>query len=343
MFEFPHYMPLQTQRYCKIVGWGQYLPPQERTTSEIIRATGLPLQEKILMRTVGVGRRRVAPQGWDDSDMLTEASRQCLTVADMRVEELSKILTTKFMGDRILPPTSTLVQKKLETTLAVQCLDVDGGTHSFLQAFDMATRSIGRGDGPVLIASGGLMHSLISAKDPRTAFLYGDGAATICLVPAEEPHLLASYHFSNPAFADHIVFMRFGDIVKTLRDGSGGREQLAELLQVGNWKDVRDYIIEAMAHTLGALLQGAELEVDQVDHFLITEWNRPLTEEILNHTGIPAEKVVGTLQDLGNTMSAALPLQFCRLQEQKEIGIGKNLVMLSIGEGITGGGIVYRT
>ena len=62
-----------------------------------------------------------------DSDLLAAAAVQCLDQAGITVDQLSKILVTKFIGDRILPMTASLVQRKLGSRVAMHAVDIEGG------------------------------------------------------------------------------------------------------------------------------------------------------------------------------------------------------------------------
>ena len=119
--------------------------------------------------------------------MLAEAAKKCLDRAGLLPEDLSKLLVTKFIGDRILPMTAALVQRKLKSQLAFHAVDIDGGITAFLNALDYAVRcfsSTASSDQHILIVSGGTHTAAISKTDPRLAFLFGDGAAALLLAYA---------------------------------------------------------------------------------------------------------------------------------------------------------------
>lgn len=342
-FTFPPPRTWRASRHCKIAASACYLPPRVRTNAEILAQQKLPFQETVIQRTIGVRTRHVASQEQCDSDLLAEASRACLAKAGIGVAELSKIIVNKLLGDRILPPTASLLQRKLGSSVAMQCMDLDGGSNSFLQAVDLSAKCIHSGDDHILIASGGKMHSLLSETDPRIAFLYGDGASAFLLAPSEQPHFLASYFFSNPAFAHLAGGIHFHDIAQALASQENVEMKLRNLFTLGNWKDAQEFILEAAQVTVQNLLQSAGISLAQIDRFLVSEWNYPLWELLIKHIGIPVEKTRSVLGQWGNTMSANLPMQFFHAEQQNPLQPGQHTLFLSIGEGISGGGMIYRT
>lgn len=341
-YAFPAYRRWSPSQPCQILSSASAIPDRPVSNQEIIERHGLKIPDAMVRRTVGVASRFVADADLADSDLLARAARACLEQAGLPVERLSKLIANKFLGDRILPPTASIVQRKLGSTLAFQCMDIDGGANSFLQALDTAARCIAMGDEHVLVVSGGLCHDFTSHTDLRTAFLYGDGAAAILLGPSTEPHILGSYFFSNPAFLDLSCAIRFIDIASVDVESPDAETKLRDLLRVGNWKDSQDFVLEAAKTTIDRLLDGAGLAIDEVDRFLVSETNGPLWESILAHVGIPQEKTESMLATHGNTMTANLPLLFAAGQAREPSLPGQHTLFLSFGEGISGGGILYK-
>jgi 3-oxoacyl-[acyl-carrier-protein] synthase-3 len=58
--------------------------------------------------------------------------------------------------------------------------------------------------------------------------------------------------------------------------------------------------------------------------------------------GIPREKTESLLATHGNTMTANLPLLYATGQSRKPLLPGQHTLFLSFGEGISGGGLLYK-
>lgn len=338
-FEFPPLQSVFWTRPCQIVSMARVLPKNRIDNQQIRERSGCALSERVIEKTVGVQIRYVADEDQSDSDLLALAAQQCLEQAGVQVEQLSKLMVNKFLGDRLLPPTASILQKKLGSSLALQCMDIDGGTHSFLQAFLLAAKCIESGDEYILIASGGLCHSLVSQQDPRIAFLFGDGATAVLLGKSEKNHLLSHYEFSS---YDHAYLHRaiaFHQLVNTQAETG---QACYDLLTMGNWKEAQDFVVQAASHTLRVLLQEAGISQEEVDWFLVTEINGPQWQQIINALEIPAEKTRSLLASQGHTLSANLPMQWAALEQEGCWKPGQIIAMLSLGEGICGGGCLYQ-
>lgn len=331
-------------RPAAIVATGAALPETVVTNEEIIARHGHAVTAAAVKKVLGVESRRVAGRGVADSDLLAEAGRRCLARAGVAPERLSKLIVTKFLGDRLLPATAALTQRKLGTTLAFQALDVDGGVNAFLQAVEVGAAAIASGDEYVLVASGGVVNALVSRTDPRLAFLYGDGAGAVLVGPAPEgsggPRIEAVCVRTDTRASD---FARGFEMRRyAVQDLHGTREYapLFDLYRAGDWKDIQPLVLEAVDQVCSEVLLRAGVALADVDLVLVTENHGRLWSAVIEGLGVPREKTLSLLPECGNTMSAMLPLLLDRAVSEGRVGVGGRVLLVSIGEGLSCGALV---
>jgi 3-oxoacyl-[acyl-carrier-protein] synthase-3 len=346
-FTFPELKTRRLKRHSRILATGSYLPPNVVTNAEIIAANQLPIADVAIRKTLGYEKRRVAPQGVADSDLLVASAQRCLEKAGLRADQIARLLVTKFVGDRILPMTASLVQRKLGSTVAFHAVDIEGGINAFLTALDLATRYIGTTTDPehyVLIASGGIHHAPVSKTDPRLAFAFGDGSASVLLGPDAEPHFLASYAYTNHRLFDAAGSrkLQMEEFVSDRIYGAGDFSLLYDLYQMGNWKDTVDFYVKAAQVTRDRLLAESGLTMEDLDLVLVTENNERVRQLTLEALGVEEAHSLSLLSEYGNTMTAMLPLLLDRALSERGLEPGMVLMLISHGEGASGGGIIYR-
>jgi len=346
-FIFPRNKKIKYNRFSKIISTGSYLPKKEITNQEIIEANDLKITDSVIRKTVGVKRRREAEKGMTDSDVLIKAAEDCLAKANVKPEQLSKLLVTKFLGDRILPMTASMVQRKLGSNCAFHAIDIDGGINSFMNAINLGARYISTSfeeEPYILILSGGINRAALSKIDPRIAFLFGDGAGAVLLGKSNNNHFLASYEYSNWKHFDYAGSrnLKFNDAVSDDIFEKGNYFLLQDLYTMENWKESKDFYVEAITHTKNVLLEQSNLEFEEIDLFLLTENNKSMFDLALDSLGITNNKTVSLIENYGNTMSAMLPLLLDHSFSNQIINKEKKIMLLSYGEGISGGGIIYK-
>lgn len=340
-YMYPDTTRLQRWPLCaEIVATGKSLPKNIITNDDIIERYGHKVSAEAITKMVGIKTRHVAGDGVTDSDMLAEAGMACLTKAGLGADDISKLLVTPFLGDRLLPMTSAVVQRKLGCKTPVQAFDINGGAHSFFAAFHAAACAVDTGDAPVLVVSGGLNNHLISKRDLRLSFLFGDGAAAVLIAHAKAPKVLSTYAFSNHAFIDESVAFCIMDYTTEEMHSTGNYDCLFDLMTIVDWKRSQDYMIDAFGVTLRSLLADAQKQMGDIDLFLMTENHPRLRQTVLKKLGISESRSLSLGETHGNTMSAMLPLLINDAIESKKVGPGALVALLSIGEGILGGGML---
>lgn len=339
-YQFPDKKRTNIKKYAKIVSSANYFPETVVTNKDIIEANSLPFNEKIIEKSIGVKERRVAEDGVCDSDLLTKVAKMCLEKASIKAEDLSRIIVTTYIGDRLFPMTASMVLRKLNCDKAIHAYDFEGGTNAFLQALDISEKYINTGDDYILILSGGICNKFISKTDARTAFLFGDGVSAMLIGKSKEKHFMDSYFYSNNNFYDYVNGFKLKDLMITT--AAGDYSQVCDTYKLGNWKDVEPFYLEATDKIIEEVLTNNNLTLDDIDLLLITESNGPLKSSILKHLNIDENKTETMLEKHGNTMSSMLPILYNRAKESNKLKKGMRVLFLSHGEGLSGGGIVYE-
>lgn len=346
-FFFPQGKQRFLSRGCEIRSTGVWFPERIVTNHDIIQANGLKVADAAVKKSLGFEKRRVVDDGLVDSDVLARAAAVCLEKAGVAADDLSKIIVTKFIGDRILPMTASIVQRKLNAQTAMHAFDLEGGINAFLQAFDLAARYIGTtdtADQHILIVSGGIHHLPVSKSDPRLAFMFGDGAAAVLLSACEDTHLMASYSYTNHQYYDAAGTVRlrmdewFSDTIYEKHDFS----LLYHLYRMHNWKDSIDFYLQAAEVIRDRLLEESGLDMSRIDYVLVTENNIKIRNLTLERLGVPAEKNLSVVKEYGNTMSAMLPVLIEKGFREKRFKPGMHVMLISHGEGASGGGLIYK-
>ena len=327
--------------FCKILSTASYIPKKSITNEEIIRQYGLPYKSSVILKTIGVESRRIAEEYEEDSDLLVESSKKCLENAGISPDQLSRIIVNKYMGDNLLPMTASKLQQKLGCKIAVHAFDIDAGISSFLYSLDAASRFINTGDEYILIACGGIHNRFISKTNPRVAFLFGDASGAVVLGKSQKQHILASYFYTNHHYRDLATSFDISSIKATSKQNPGDMSFLYDTYQMDNWKVAEEFYKKATKEVSRYLLEESGLKIEDIDLFLITENNRKIWEITLESLGISPDRSLSLLKDYGNTMSAMLPLLLEEAWRTKKILPGMKVMLLSHGEGMNGGGMIY--
>ncbi len=331
-------------RHCKILASSSFLPPKSVSNEEIIQKYNFPFKSSAIFKSLGVETRHVAEDYLADSDVLKESSQKCLDKVGLSPEKLSRLIVNKYYGDNLLPMTASKLLQKLGSRFAVHSFDIDGGVSAFLYSVDVISRFINTGDDYILLASGGINARLMNKHDPKVAFLFGDASASLLFGYSEEKHILASYFYTNPLYFD-LALSKANPFALDADSNPIVDEQNSitfDSYKLVDLKISEELYIKAAREISDNLLDESGLEMDDIDLVLVTENSRQIWELTLEALGVHEEKSISLLKNCGNTMTAMLPLLLDVGFETGRIQPGMHIMLISHGEGINGGGLIYK-
>jgi 3-oxoacyl-[acyl-carrier-protein] synthase III len=71
--------------------------------------------------------------------------------------------------------------------------------------------------------------------------------------------------------------------------------------------------------------------------------NGALLDAMIAAFGVPAERVVRVVDEVGSVGAAAIPLGLDRLLRTRDVRPGDHLLLVGVGGGLSGGAMLYRT
>ncbi len=343
-YSFPPRSRKKIGRFCKILATASFAPETIVTNEDIINKHGLPFKSRIIVKSIGVETRHVAMDSITDSDVLCASAKKCLENSGLSPDQLSRLIVNKYFGDNLLPMTASRLLGKLGSGTAVHSFDIDGGISSFLYAVDTISRFINTGDEYILLSSGGVNTRLISQTDARVAFLFGDASASLLFGYSKEQHILASYFYTNHQFHDLATALSPLSIINMPVESSPHKKLswLHDTYRMDNWKNAAEFYRQASLEISRNILEESGLGMDNIDLVLVTENNRQIWELTLKTLGVDETKSISLLKNYGNTMSAMLPLLLDHGFQSGRIQPGMTLMLISHGEGMNGGGLIYK-
>lgn len=340
-FQYPPYTFNKNSGYCRIKAIECFLPELSVANHEIVEKLSLKINPTLVETSFGVNSRRIADKNLSDTDLLVQASEKAFHQTGISPEKVSKIIVNKFFGDRILPMTASYLQSKLGIKKAVHSFDIDGGLNSYFQSLDFCSRIPIPKESPVLIASGGIHNRLVTKKDARHAFLFGDGACATIIEQCNERHFLASYQITNASYCNLSQSMSFNNR-PTLETFHNDQEFFYDLYSTKNWSVASEFVEEASMKAKNAVLMNSELSEENIDAVILGCFNKCMEDAVIKGMGIQNSKTFSSLHTYGNTMSATLPLALHEALKNGNLKKNSNILIATVGEGISIGTMIYR-
>ncbi|TDG07593.1 ketoacyl-ACP synthase III [Paraburkholderia guartelaensis] len=326
----------QSTLYSRVIGTGSYLPPDRVTNQELaerLAAKGVETSDEWIVARTGIHARHFAAPDVTTSDLALAASQRAIAAADVDPQSIDLIIVATSTPDFVFPSTACLLQNKLGVRNHGAAFDVQAVCSGFAYAVSVADSLIRSGQHRTALVVGAETFSrILDFNDRTTCVLFGDGAGAIILQASNEPGVLSSALHADGSYA-HILC--------TPGNVHGGVIAGNAFLHMDG-QAVFKLAVNVLEKVAIEALDKAQLSADQVDWLIPHQANIRIMQGTCRKLGLPAERMVVTVGEHGNTSAASIPLAFDVAVRDGRIKRGHNVLIEGVGGGFTWGASVIR-
>ena len=315
-----------------ITGSGSALP-KDCVTNADLEARVDTSDEWIVERT-GIRQRYIAQEGETTSTLATEAARKALADAGVDAGEIGLIVLATATPDHTFPATATQVQQALGCRGGV-AFDVQAVCSGFLYALATADSLLRTGmANKALVIGAETFSRILDWEDRTTCVLFGDGAGAVVLeardVAADGPGILATRLHADGEHKDLLY----------VDGGPSTTGEVGKLRMKG--REVFRHAVVNLADVLGEVLEDVGVAAGDIDWVVPHQANQRILDATARKLGLPAEKVVVTVDRHANTSAASVPLAFDVARKDGRIKSGDLVMFEAMGGGFTWGAALAR-
>jgi 3-oxoacyl-[acyl-carrier-protein] synthase-3 len=316
-------------RRSVIRGVGSALP-KRRVSNEELAQTVDTTDQWIVERT-GIRSRYVAGDGETTASLATDAARRALDHAGLAATDIDLIVLATATPDQTFPSSATKVQAALGIDDCI-AFDVHAVCTGFLYALSVADSMLRSGNaGKALVIGAETFSRILDWEDRGTCVLFGDGAGALVLASEEgERGILATKLHADGRHND-LLFVDGGPSTT----GTVGKLRM-------KGREVFRHAVVNLAEVLNEVLAEAGLSSDDVDWVVPHQANARILDATARKLGLPAEKVVVTVDEHANTSAASVPLALDTAVRDGRIKHGDIVVLEAMGGGFTWGAAALR-
>jgi len=331
-----------------LAGAGGYLPERVVTNDELART--LETSDSWISERTGIRQRHIAGPHETAAFMGTEAARAALAHAGAEPAEVDAVILATSTPDQAFPATALRVQ----AALGVQGgfgFDLSAACAGFIYALSVADSMIRAGQVRGVLVIGSEVYSrILNWHDRGTCVLFGDGAGAVFLRSAPRRAMddapMTDRGVTHRGATDRGVLSThlhaqgaLGDILYV--DGAVGRhDQPAHLVM--NGREVFRHAVTRLAEAVDEALAANALTRADVDWLVPHQANLRIIDAMGRKLGLPAERVVVTVDRHANTSAASVPLALAEAWHDGRIRRGDLVLLEALGGGLTWGSALVR-
>ena len=312
-----------------VAGTGSALPKRRVDNAEL--AETVDTSDQWIVERTGIRSRYIAGEGETTASLATEAARRALEDAGISATEIDLIVLATATPDQTFPSTATKVQAALGINDCI-AFDVHAVCTGFLYALSVADSMLRSGNAAKALVIGAETFSRILDWDDRaTCVLFGDGAGALMLSAEESEGGILSTKLHADGRHNDLLFVDGGPSTT----GTVGKLRM-------KGREVFRHAVVNLAGVLNEVLSDAGLTAEDVDWVVPHQANARILDATAKKLGLPAEKVVVTVDEHANTSAASVPLAFDTAVSDGRIKRGDIVVLEAMGGGFTWGAAALR-
>ena len=320
-----------------LTGTGSALPVRRVSNAEL--AEQVDTTDDWIVERTGIRFRHIAGPDETTATLAVDASRAALAAAGRRADEVDLIVLATATPDQTFPAAATKVQAMLGIPDCV-AFDVAAVCSGFLYAVQVADAMIRAGQHTRALVIGAETFSrILDWEDRTTCVLFGDGAGAIVL-EASESDLAATDSAARGILGTKLhADGRHNDLLYV--DGGPSTTGTVGKLRMKG-KEVFRHAVVNLASVMNEVLERTGLTAADVDWVVPHQANARILDATARKLGLPADKVVVTVDQHANTSAASVPLALDTAIRDGRIRPGQLVVLEAMGGGFTWGAAVLR-
>ncbi len=327
----------------KIEAIDYYLPEMIISNDDLARENS-DWNMGVLETRTGVAKRHVAKDDETALDLAVKACEKFFATQPYHKESIDGLIFCTESTDHILPPNSCILHKRLDLSENVFAFDFTLACSGYIYGLALAQGLIASKSATnILLVNADTYSKFINKQDRSTRILFGDGAA-VSLINASS---------AGSGIIDMKCSTSGKDYDKFIIPAGGCRHPKSESTSVevkdksGNVRTeenihmdgfgILTFVNSKVPKQVSEILAKNGLSVDDIDLFIFHQASSMALDSIERALKIKPEKMFRNLKDIGNLVSASIPVALKDAMDQGKIKAGDKVVLCGFGVGLSWG------
>ncbi len=319
----------------RITGVGGYVPETVITNDELTRTVAT--SNAWIVAKTGIRERHVSSPAEAPSDLGYRAALRCLDNAGVEPSSVDLIVVACATPDQSQPAVACLIQEKLGIAPGLcPSFDVNSVCAGFVFALDVAQSMMLAAPDRyrnTLVIGTDAFSKILDWKDRRTCIFFGDGAGAVLLSQSADDRRI-DFRLGSDGRGSHCIEVPAGGTRRPV-DAEVLKNRLNTFKMDG--PGVWSFVMKVVPGVIRALLADHRLTPADVDLFVMHQSNLRMIESLMTSLELPQDRTVTTVETLGNTAAASIPLTLEKAWQAGRLTEGSPVVLCGFGGGLSWG------
>ena len=276
--------------------------------------------DRLLLKT-GIKNRHILGENETPESLSIKAGKACINKSQNN--KIDGVIYVTQSPSLPLPTRACYLQDKLGINKNSIAFDINQGCSGFVYALSVATSLIqNRSASRVLIICADHYSKYISKNDRTSRPIFSDAAAAVIIEKSESSKI-------GPF------------IFKTSGDGGDFltvKKENGQLYMDG--PAVLKFSLNLVPEATYELLEKANYKIEDIDTFLFHQASAVVLNKLKKKLDILDSKWFNQIENIGNTVSATIPIAISILQDEKKFSYSKKYLLMGFGVGLSVAGCI---
>ncbi len=324
----------------RIVGIASALPEAVRTVADEAPSLGAEEMAKTA-RSIGVQQRHVAPPALCTSDLCFAAAKKLLQDLNWDPQTVTGLIFVSQSPDYELPATACTLQHRLGLSDQCAAFDVNLGCSGFVYGLWLGSQIVtGGGIQRLLLLAGDISTRRLAPQDKSVIPLFGDAGTATALAFDPDAAPIDFELGTDGSGAAAIIIPASGfrqprtAATKERHPGPDGIARSAENIYI-NGAEVFNFTIKRIPPLVDRVIAAAGRTKEDYDYFVFHQANAFMLQHLGKRLKLPPEKFPITMETVGNTSSASIPLALTMALSAELGKTPKQMLLCGFGVGLS--------
>ena len=281
---------------------------------------------KKLKDKTGIHSRHTLGVNETEKSLVIEASKKLFE--RVNPDDIDGIIHVSQSPFSRLPTSACLIQDILNLPKNMMAFDLIQGCSGFVYGLSVASAMIyQQGLKKVLIICADTYTNYIPKNDRTNRPIFSDGAAAAILESSGDGSIGPFSFFTDGSGGDLLALKE-----------NNGKEQLFM-----DGKKVFKFSLREVPKAFNELLIKANLKQEDIDLFIFHQASAVILRQLKSKLNIPDEKWFQNIKDMGNTVSATIPIAIKQAKDNGQFKPKMNVMLMGFGVGLSVAGCIVRS
>ena len=308
-----------------------YYLPEKKESNESLKLDNPNWDMSKISDKTGVFTRSIASTHQTAVDLAFEAGSRLLKDSSCK-EDIDLVVLVTQSPDYVLPTSACILQDRLGLSKKCMAFDINLGCSGFIYALSIVGS---------LIESGVAKKGLILCSDTYTKYIdksdrtcrpiFSDGASATLLVGSDIDKV-GPFVLGTDGSGYEKLIVKEGD-AREPHISSNSYHGTLEM----RGADVFLFTLNSVPTCMNELLDKSKLDIEDIDLFVFHQASKLVLENLIQAMSLDEDKVFINLQDVGNTVSASIPIALKDAETKGRLRNGDTVMLIGFGVGLSWG------